>query len=562
MVNHVGGNRPHIANTSNHNNMELQQRGARQTNATAGVDVTGGARQEEISRIAHLLENYFPGGEEIRDNLHQKATVLHDEIGHTADDVKATIAKGDKLDQITSSLEGGANALGYALSGVPGDLIGKGIAQHLGLQGGTPMHDFVTGMAGGVTAVGLKAVLEKVLTNSLKDPKWMQADGEKLEPFMQDVMKKRDSALHKIGQAGMGGLGFDARNVVTGGLSAGTQTLKENDPRNNPVGILAGARKPGYVANQSVSTVLTVAAGSMSGVVQNKYNRLHGPEFLLGRTDWKERYKALADTSVSGQLINGVKNRVTTAAKDVASLEKWGSGLSNLITINQLSEMLALGAGLGATNIAKSAARDGVMTAAIGNTPTSPEDLLTNPAFRALREGAAQAANLPTAAVAYFGQGLAGLGSNAVKDSVANAAMNIYSNLRQSPADNTSETSSGSTDTESDSRSSAITGQDIPLPASGDSSLASASRPASPASTAITGQDIPLPASGDSSLASASRPASPASSTITGQDIPLPASGNSSLASASRPASSRSNAPSLSRNDMQAQQMADRIGKM
>ena len=554
MVNNVGGHRHPVANTSNQNNMELQQRGARPASGTAGVDGTGHARQEEISRIAHLLENYFPGGEEIRDNLHQKATVLHDEFGHTADDVKATIAKGDKLDRITSSLEGGANALGYALSGVPGDLIGKGIAQHLGLQGGTPMHDFVTGMAGGVTAVGLKAVLEKVLTDSLKDTKWMQADGEKLEPFMQDVMKKRDSALHKVGQAGMGGLGFDARNVVTGGLSAGTQTLKENDPRNNPPGILAGARKPGYVANQSVSTVLTVAAGSMSGVVQNKYNKLHGPEFLFGRTDWKERYQALADTSVSGQLINGTKNRVTTAAKDAATLEKWGSGFANLVTFNQLSEMLALGAGLGGTNIAKSAARDGVMTAAIGNTPTSPEDLLTNPAFRALREGAAQAANLPTAAVAYFGQGLAGLGSS--------AAMNIYSNLRQSPADNTSETSSGTTDTESDSRSSTITGQDIPLPASGDSSPANTSRPASQASSTITGQDIPLPASGNSSPASTSRPASPASSAITGQDIPLPASGNSSLASTSRPASSHSNAPSLSRNDMQAQQMADRIGKM
>jgi len=555
--------------------MELQQRNAHAANAASNVGGADETRQEEIGRIAHLLENHFPGGTEIRNHLYQKATALHDEMGHDVDDVKATIAKAETLDKITSLLEGGANALGYALSGVPGDLIGKGIAQHLGLQPGTPMHDFATGMAGGVTAVGMKAVLEKVLANSLKDTKWLQADAEKLEPFMQDVMKKRDGALHRIGQAGMGGLGFDARNVITGGLAAGTQTLKENDPLNPPVGILAGAAKPGYIANQSVGTVLTVAAGSMSGVVQNKYNKLHGPEFLFGRTDWKERYSALADTSVSGQLVSGAKNRVTTVAKDAATLQKWGAGLANLITINQLAEMVALGAGLGGTNIAKSAARDGVMQAAIGNTPTSPQDLLTNPAFRALREGAAQAANLPTAALAYFGQGLAGVGSTAAKAPMKNAAsfalnaaMNAYSNVRQAHTDNAGAAGSGAANADGNSHLSTITGQDVPLPSSRASSTISGQDvplPSSRASSTISGQDVPLPSSRASSMISGQDvplPSSRASSIATGQDIPLPSSRESSIASASRPASSHSAMPTGSQNELLARQMADRIGKM
>jgi len=627
MVNHVGGHGRPVAPDLNQNAMQLQRRGAQAANATAGVDGAGEGRRQEIDRIAHLLENHFPGGAEIRNHLHQKATVLYDEIGHDVDDVKATLAKAEKLDQITSLLEGGANALGYALSGVPGDLIGKGIAQHLGLQPGTPMHDFATGMAGGVTAVGMKAVLEKVLDTSLKDTKWLQADAEKLEPFMQEVMKKRDGALHKIGQAGMGGLGFDARNVITGGLAAGTQTLQENDPRNPPVGILAGAAKPGYIANQSVGTVLTVAAGSMSAVVQNKYNKLHGPEFLFGRSDWKERYSALTDTSVSGQLVNGAKNRVATVAKDAATLQKWGAGFANLLTINQLAEMVALGAGLGGTNIAKSAARDGVMKAAIGNMPISPQDLLTNPAFRALREGAAQAANLPTAALAYFGQGLAGVGSSAAKNLMKNAAMNVYSNVRQAHATNT-----GAANADSDSHSSAITGQDVPLPASRASSTVTGQDvplPASRASSTVTGQDVPLPSSRASSIATgqdvplpssrassiatgqdvplpssrassiatgqdvplpssrassiatgqdvplpSSRassiatgqdvplPSSRASSIATGQDVPLPSSGDSSTAATPHSAESRSPTPTGSQNEMLAQQLAERIGKM
>ncbi len=546
MVNNVGGNSHHIANISNQDNMELQQRGAGPASATANVADIGEARRAEIDRIAHQLESYFPGGEEIRDILHQKATVLHDEIGHTADDVIATMAKAEKLDRITSSLEGGANALGYAISGVPGDLIGKGLAQCLGLQAGTPMHDFVTGAAGGVTAVGFKAVFEKVLADSLKDTKWLQADGEKLEPFMQDVMKKRDNAWHKVGQAGMGGLGFDSRNVITGGLSAGTQTFKENDPRNPPEGILAGITKPGYAINQTTGALLTVAAGSMSGVVQNKYNKLHSPEFLLARTDWKERYQALADTSVSGQMFNGTKSRIITAGKDAATLQKWGGGIRNLFTINQLSEMVALGAGLGGTNIVKSSARDGVMNAAISNTPTSPQDLLTNPAFRALREGAAQAANLPTAALAYFGQGLAGVGSTPVQAAFANTLMKIYSNLRHSPADDASETSSSATDSDSDSNSPAIAGHDIPRPARGENSLASASRsrPASQAPSTPPEQDIPLSPSRENVIASASHPVSQPSSAITGQDIQRRASGDSSFASASRPASQAPSTPS------------------
>ncbi len=673
MVNNVSGQRHPVADTSNQDNMELQQRNARPATTTAGVGASGEARQQEIDRITHLLENYFPGGEEIRDNLHQKATELHDEIGHTADDVKATIANGENLDRITSSLEGGAGALGYALSGVPGDLIGKGIAQNLGLHAGTPIHDFVTGMASGVTAVGLKAILEKLLADSLKDTKWLQADGEKLEPFMQAVMEKRDSALHKIGQAGLGGLGFDARNVVTGGLSAGTQTLKENDPRNPPVGILAGAKKPGYVANQSVGTILTVAAGSMSGVVQNNYNKLHGPEFLFGRTDWKERYQALSDTSVSGQIINGAKSRVTTAAKDAATPQKWGAGILSLLTTNQLAEMGALGAGLGGTNIAKSAAREGVMKAVTGNTPALPQDLLTNPAFRALREGAAQAANLPAAGIAYFMQGLAGVGATAANphlQNVANRAMNatkgIYNTWRKPDANNVSGTRSTTTGSASSSNlsmitgqdvplpsshgsindnrarspsdvssmitgqdvplpsshgsindnrarspsdvssmitgqdvplpsshgsindnrarspsdvSSMITGQDVPLPSSHGSFNDNRARSPSDVSSMVTGQDVPLPSSHVSSNDNRSRspsdvsstvtgqdvplPSSRASSMITGQDVPLPSSRESSIASGSRPASSRSNTPSTrSRSEMQAQQTADRIGKM
>gem|GEM_PF-2085773 len=492
MVNHVGGHRPH---THTHtSDIELRNRGSEEASSAARADKAATTRQKSINDIAQILTNYFPA-----DIAKEKATALHDELGQKPSDVEAVIKKGYEFDRVTKAFEGAVGALGYALSDVPGDLIGKGICHQLGLQPGTHVHDMVSGMAGGMTAVGLKAVLEKVFANSVKDTKWLQADMDALEPYMQEVAKKRDNGVYKVSQAGMGGSGFDARNIVTGSVAVGTQMLPENDPHAPPAGILESTTKPGYIGNKVVGGVLTAAAGSLSGVVQNKYDRLHGAEFLFGRTDWKERYQALSNTNkISDQIYNGGKSRLATAGRDAFTTgDHWRAGLANLVTPNQIAEKLALGAGLGLTNMAKTGARENVISDAMSSTGFDRTTLLSNPSFRARTEAAAQGANLGAAALAYFGQGLAGVSTTEL--------LTMYHRWRDSGEETAVDTTAPSP----------AGAQDIALPDGGDSALAT---PASSVHSAATSAEDASLSSGEEGVeAGSSRPASPAS--VTGSEM-------------------------------------------
>lgn len=175
-------------------------------------------RQQEIGRIAHYLQQQFPGGDEeggIRELIEDRASILHNEMHLSLDDVKDMINKADKLDRITSSVEGGMGAIGYAASSaVPKDLINKMIQTALSSHS-SYLSALSSGAAGGFAAVGMKALSQKFIENGLKDTKWMEADRDALEPAMQRVMDNRNTHGHQLKHAMMGGMGFNARNVVT-----------------------------------------------------------------------------------------------------------------------------------------------------------------------------------------------------------------------------------------------------------------------------------------------------------------------------------------------------------
>ncbi|MFY1039490.1 hypothetical protein ACOMYX_12600 [Pantoea agglomerans] len=85
----------------------------------------------------------------MRDYLAGIAVTLHDELHQTDDQVKDVIKLAHSCDTMIMAKAKGAIGMTYALSGVPGDLVGKGIASAMKLEPGTPMHNFVAGVAGG-----------------------------------------------------------------------------------------------------------------------------------------------------------------------------------------------------------------------------------------------------------------------------------------------------------------------------------------------------------------------------------------------------------------------------
>ncbi|MEN4870984.1 hypothetical protein [Kosakonia cowanii] len=421
-------------------------------------------------------------------------------MGETADDVATVIQNARKNDKGTSALAEAAMGLAYGLSGMPGDLAGKALAQKLNLEPGTPGHDFVTGLTGGLTAVAFKAVVSKLVDNSLKDGKWMQADKEALEPFMQEVMKRHESTGHKVKNAALGGSGYNMRNPVTAAISAGTQKLAENAPSTKPVEILKGIGKPGYLINQGAGLLLTTGAGAASGVVQNQFDHLHGAEYLFGRHDWQERYMALASGrkhSAEGGRFDALKNNLTTP-------KNWGKAVLNLVALSQLVEGFALGGGLGLANMSKSAASK-AMASSMSKGLGSVDDVMKNSTNRAIRELAGQGAYIPVAAVAYFSQGAAAIAYDAMKKAAKNAlGLGDGSSTSSSSSSTNTDTTDGSAHLTSGER----TPEGTSAPEAGTEARASTESPAPEAGTeARASTESPAPEAGTEARASTASPA-------------------------------------------------------
>ncbi|WP_223565558.1 hypothetical protein [Pantoea sp. OVA07A] len=417
----------------------------------------------------------------MRDYLAGIAVTLHDELHQTDDQVKDVIKLAHSCDTMIMAKAKGAIGMTYALSGVPGDLVGKGIASAMKLEPGTPMHNFVAGVAGGMTAVAFKAVLTRVIGSSIQDSRWMQADMDALEPLMKDEAEKRETFGHKLKMTALGGTGFNVRNPVTGGISSATQLLPENKPRPEPLGIIQGALKPGYAINQIAGFGLTSAAGALSGVVENYYDNLHGAEFLFGRNDWKDRYMSLS----SGHTNSGEGSHFDAVWEHAKAPKRWVEGVTTLSALSAVAsetmEALGLGIGAGAARVTKGGAEK-LFTSGKTSAAETALDLANKSGFRVSRESIGNAAALVPNAYSYLQQGVFGLLYQEAERAVANK-------LHPKPADATEE--------EAPVSSGARTPEGAPAPSVGTEARTPAGTPAPSVGTeARTPEGTPAPSVG------------------------------------------------------------------
>ncbi|RAH33462.1 hypothetical protein [Pantoea agglomerans] len=428
----------------------------------------------------------------MRNYLAGIAVTLHDELHQTDDQVKDVIKMAHSCDTMIMAKAKGAIGMTYALSGVPGDLVGKGIASAMKLEPGTPMHNFVAGVAGGMTAVAFKAVLTRVIGSSIQDSRWMQADMDALEPLMKDEAEKRETFGHKLKMTALGGTGFNVRNPVTGGISSATQLLPENKPRPEPMGIIQGALKPGYAINQIAGFGLTSAAGALSGVVENYYDNLHGAEFLFGRNDWKDRYKALS----SGHTNSGEGSHFNAVWEHAKAPKRWVEGVTTLSALSAVAsetmEALGLGIGAGAARVTKGGAEK-LFTSGKTSAAETALDLANKSGFRVSRESIGNAAALVPNAYSYLQQGVFGLLYQEAERAVANK-------LHPKPADATEE--------EAPVSSGARTPEGAPAPSVGTEARTPEGTPAPSVGTeARTPEGTPAPSVGTEARTPAGTPA-------------------------------------------------------
>lgn len=342
--------------------------------AAAGVDAQ---RQKNITELKNLMREYFTAGEGMEELVNSRATGLH-EMGYNQDSARGVLGKGDKMDDITEAAKSALGAVAFATSSFPADKLARVANSYFGFAEGTLTAEAINGAIGGGSAMVLKAFWDKVSANAQHDTKWMDAEMDKLEPAMQQVVKHREGLGHNMKQAVLGGTGYNARNVVTGLVATGVAGLSKTQQ---------------YAANTATSTPLTVAGGALSGVVQNRNNALHGAEFLLGRTDWKERFKALDETSISEQMLKGGAKRLAAAAQGLISPRQLTQGGMNILSGNMVAETMTLGAGLAGVNSLRNMTRHAMQDATKNVTS---------------QQAVEQLVNFVGAATAYAAQGVAG----------------------------------------------------------------------------------------------------------------------------------------------------------
>lgn len=262
-------------------------------------------------------------------------------MGHTPEMFEANMQKAYGLDQVAQAAIGSIRAIPFAGASVLTDLESSLFPP----EASPALKGAISGLVSGVMDTGLTSIMNR----ATRDPLWMRAPADKLEPFMAEALAcKQPSLGRKSLEASVASQTYTVRNVLRMVVAASvTATQGAESARRWDTGVTAIG---GLIANAGFATKLH----------QNE-RRDHraGPAFLLGRVDWEDQYKALSTTDlIRGPITNGSKVMGRMALSCLTDT------LNALGTSVQASSMVknvgALGGGFAATSVLREMTRNAV----------------------------------------------------------------------------------------------------------------------------------------------------------------------------------------------------------
>lgn len=327
-------------------------------NDTPAVDdVTAEDREARKQGIRQLLEGYFEPhittGEETNRGdferlINDRASQLVD-MGESRESIEATFSKAAKLDIASEAGRGFIGSLPFGvmsrvLDTQPslGNTIVAGLNMLPGIRNSPDV--FKGGVAAGLASGVADHIGSQALGPAMADNQWLSSSSDALE----DPMKKAKEAA----QPGI------ARTVAENAVAI--QTFSVRNVLRGIVGPTITAAHRTAAAVQTDSWMAAVGS-PFAGAGFNLANRYFaeqghriGPEYLLGRTDWKEQYIALKAATWKGAVANGA-GRVAKAGVNLVNATL--SAPRSLLTATSLTTNVgALGAGLGAVSMATTSA--------------------------------------------------------------------------------------------------------------------------------------------------------------------------------------------------------------
>ncbi|NIF33397.1 hypothetical protein F3J29_14795 [Enterobacter sp. Cy-643] len=268
-----------------------------------GDCVYGSANEAAIHhQLGTLFGKHINGDNhaEMHALIESRTRELH-RMGETPASIEAVLTKGHQLDRLGQVARGAVRAIPFAAASVAYDKVpllsafahtAAEIGLHAGLQSSI------------ADTIGTTLLNRATATNP-----WLSAKDSDLHPVMREAVKEaKASLLTTAAETGLAIQTYSARNLARLATAA---TLTH----------FTGAKVAGEADTWLSAAGGLAAGGAMSAILHavDESKGRTGPEYLLGRNDWQQKFTELKNTSVVSDTLKNAAQRVAKLPLDIAT---------------------------------------------------------------------------------------------------------------------------------------------------------------------------------------------------------------------------------------------------
>ncbi|MCF5167305.1 type III effector protein RopAA [Pseudomonas congelans] len=301
-------------------------------------------------QLIAIFQNHFTGS-----NREAFQTLIDDRArrlaldGETAQSVDAVMIKGSRLDRASNSAVGFTRAIPFGAASLALDMV-PAITGN-----GAVKSTLALSAISGLVSTAADTIGNGLMHRATSNTQWLVADDDALDPLMSAAAASVKPDL--VTQAAERSLTFQAftvRNVLrTVVQPVLTQALDKKT-----------ASKAGSVYTAIDTPAFGIAAYHWQESIDRAKHRV-GPEYLLGREDWHQRFKDLKAYGLN-DAVSGLAKRMAKLPLD--AMRDSSKSLQALVTPTGLvSGLGALAGGITANNLAQA-----LVTEAAKNAKFSP----------------------------------------------------------------------------------------------------------------------------------------------------------------------------------------------
>ncbi|MEN2394675.1 type III effector protein RopAA [Pseudomonas halotolerans] len=267
--------------------------------------------------------------------------------GETTQSVDAVLTKGSRLDRASHDTVGFLRSVPFGAASIALDF-----APAVTGNGSITAPLALSAIAGLVSSAA-DTVGNGLIKRATSDTQWLVAENADLEPVMQEAAKTvKPSLTTQAAEGSMTFQTFTARNVLRTVVQPVVTKTVDAQTGSKVDSVIAAIGSP----------LSGMAAYDLQHSIDKSKHRV-GPEYLLGRQDWHQRFKDLKDYGVGGAAL-GIAKRVGSLPLDI--VRDGSKSLQALVTPTGLvSGLGALAGGITAIGMAQTAAVNAARQAGI-----------------------------------------------------------------------------------------------------------------------------------------------------------------------------------------------------